>query len=275
MVGAADVAGLTPKAAKALTEFGTTIGELQTHQDTLPLSDFVELVLKRTGYMSYLDDGNIISADRVENLQEFIGVAKTFDVAGLEAFLTEVTLISDLDGMKENTDAVTLMTLHSAKGLEFDTVFMTGMEEGIFPHSRAMFDAGEIEEERRLCYVGMTRAKSQLYMIHASGRMLYGSTQHNVPSRFLSDIPAELVETNAPTNTLAQLLDTSSDQSRGESFDDEPFADMPRLSPGDEVEHDSFGRGTVKSLDDTEVVVSFYRAGIKTLNLNFAPLRKV
>ena len=166
------------------------------------------------------------------------------------------------------------MTLHSAKGLEFDVVFMAGMEEGIFPHSRTFFEASELEEERRLCYVGMTRAKSKLYMIYASGRLLYGTTQHNVPSRFLSDIPADLVHTTAPTGSLSALLspDTSS---AGEKFDDEPFADMPVLQPGDEVEHDSFGRGTVKSVDDAEAVINFYRVGVKNMNLNFAPLRKV
>ncbi|MBI2798586.1 UvrD-helicase domain-containing protein [Candidatus Saccharibacteria bacterium] len=277
MANATEIEGLTPKAAKAFTEFAATIKELQVKQETLPLSVLVETVLKTTGYLKYLDDGNIISADRIENLQEFIGVAKSFDNAGLEAFLTEITLISDLDGLKESQDAVTLMTLHSAKGLEFDTVFMAGMEEAIFPHSRAMFEAVELEEERRLCYVGMTRAKSKLYMIHANARMLYGRTQHNVPSRFLSDIPAELVESTSPTGTLGQLLQrqTLSDPSSGDSFDDEPFVNLPKLSPGDEVEHDAFGRGIVKSLDDSEVVVSFYRAGVKTLNLGFAPLRKV
>src|SRR5207253_10736494 len=129
-------------------------------------------------------------------VKELLSVAQEYSDEGLEGFLEEVALVSELDSTDFKGDAVTLMTLHSAKGLEFPVVFMIGLEESIFPHSRALYDQAEMEEERRLCYVGMTRARQELYMICASSRLLYGGIQHNPPSRFLSEIDAEFAPTN-------------------------------------------------------------------------------
>src|SRR5204862_1914115 len=130
-------------------------------------------------------------------VKELLSVAREYQDEGLEGFLEEVALVSDIDGADFSSEAVTLMTLHAAKGLEFPVVFMAGMEESIFPHSRALYDQSEMEEERRLCYVGMTRAKQELYLISASSRMLYGGLQHNPPSRFLADIDTQYQTTES------------------------------------------------------------------------------
>ena len=189
----------------------------------------------------------------------------------LETFLTEVALVSDLDSLDRNTQKVSLMTLHAAKGLEFDVVFMVGMEEGVFPHARSLFEPSELEEERRLCYVGMTRAKQQLYMIHASSRTLYGKTQHNVPSRFISDIPEEIIE---------QPLGSGATSARGqvarESFDTDFPDDVSsvNVATGDKVIHPTFGVGVVERIDDLEAAIRFEKSGLKNLNLQYAPLRK-
>ncbi len=164
------------------------------------------------------------------------------------------------------------MTLHAAKGLEFDTVFMVGLEEGIFPHSRTFFEPSELEEERRLCYVGMTRAKHQLYMVSAISRMLYGTSQHNAPSRFLSDIPSNLVTLTQPATQHVPSVLSSFMQSPGAGVSTQAEID---LTAGEQVIHPTFGKGTVASRDGNEAVVMFEAAGRKTLNLDYAPLRKV
>lgn len=260
--------GLSNKAANSLMAFAQLIMGLQQQLESLVVSEFIELTLKRSTYLDYLDDGSLSAAERVENVRELLSVAKSYDNLTLGEFLTEISLISDLDGMDDKSGAVTLMTLHSAKGLEFDTVFMAGLEEGIFPHSRTFFEPSELEEERRLCYVGMTRAKQKLYMIHASGRLLYGNTQHNVPSRFLSEIPSELIHQAAKRSHDVNTSHSSHEES-------EPFADIPRLNIGDKVIHASFGVGEVTSTDELDATIKFDKAGTKTLNLNFANLRKL
>ena len=144
------------------------------------------------------EEATVEAETRLENLREFISVAAQFEEenpeADLNAFLEHVALVSDVDVMDDEARAVTLMTLHSAKGLEFPVVFIMGMEEGIFPHSRSMWDAGELEEERRLCYVGMTRAQRHLYLVCARSRRIFGQTMNAVPSRFLDEVPEHLVE---------------------------------------------------------------------------------
>lgn len=269
MLEATNVDGLTPRAAKAFTGFAQMVMELQEFAKVHSVSETLEQTIKQTDYRSYLEGDTPTAEDRLENVAELVGVARNYDATDVATFLSEITLLADVDSMKEGSDAVTMMTLHSAKGLEFDTVFMVGMEEGIFPHSRTFFEPTELEEERRLCYVGMTRAKSKLYMIHASSRLLYGTTQHNVPSRFLAELPAELVENNARANTLAGLLDTQP----ADEFSQE--ASYPTLMVGDEIEHPVFGRGTVQSGGEEEVVVRFHRVGVKTINLAYAPIKKL
>ncbi len=266
------VDGLTPRACKSFEQFGTLVDGLRSDIERLSLSDLIEAVLRRSGYQEWLSDGSAIGEDRLENLQEFIGVAKSYDHLGLEDFLTEIALIADVDQYKGDADTVTLMTLHAAKGLEFNTVFMVGMEEGIFPHSRTFFEPSELEEERRLCYVGMTRAKQRLYMVSAMSRMLYGTSQHNVPSRFLSDIPRDLVVVTAP-QPQSSASAFSSFMQQDESS--KATRAIPELSAGDRVGHPAFGSGTVVSLEDYEAIVMFDGVGRKALNLEYAPLRKL
>jgi DNA helicase-2/ATP-dependent DNA helicase PcrA len=145
---------------------------------------FIDGLIRRLDYLKFLSDGTPQGEARVENVRELLTVAAEYQDMGMAGFLEEVALVSDLDRADFGSNAVTLMTLHAAKGLEFPVVFMTGLEEGIFPHSRALYDANELEEERRLMYVGMTRAKQELYLMHATMRMLYGGRLANPPSRF-------------------------------------------------------------------------------------------
>lgn len=263
---AEEIQGLSPRAKNSLSQFASLIDGLREACDKMVLSDFIELVLKKTGYLDWIDDGSLTSADRIENIKEFIGVAKTYDNLGLEGFLTEISLIADIDNYADSNDAVVLMTLHAAKGLEFDTVFMVGMEESIFPHSRSFFEASELEEERRLCYVGMTRARARLYMLSAASRIIYGGIQHNAPSRFLTDIPSQLTTTQSgwiESNTASDKLEKELSAQPG-----------IEVKPGDRVFHPNFGEGEVISFDEFEVKVNFDNQGTKILNVHYAPLSK-
>lgn len=268
MVHAENIVGLKGKALKEIKNLGLILRDL-SEQKNLSIYELMDALVKRIGYLDFLQDGSISAEDRIENVQELLGVTKSYQNMDLETFLTDVALVSDLDSHNSNSNSISLMTLHSAKGLEFDVVFMVGMEEGVFPHSRSFFEPEELEEERRLCYVGMTRAKEQLYLIHASSRLLYGNTQHNLPSRFIADIPEEIIDqTNNGKVTKAQ--DFFSD----EQFSQEEF-ESPNLNEGDLVRHPLFGEGRVISIDDSEATIQFNRVGHKTLNLQYAPLHKI
>src|SRR5699024_498576 len=178
-----DFTGITKRTANTVAEFQQMIENFNNQQEFLTATDLVEEVLEKTGYIEALKkDRTIESNSRIENLEEFLTVTKEFEKTAEEdksliAFLTDLALIADID--QESTEKVTLMTLHSAKGLEFPVVFLIGMEENIFPHSRSMVDNDEMEEERRLAYVGITRAEEQLYLTHAQMRTLYGKTNFN------------------------------------------------------------------------------------------------
>ncbi len=266
---AGSATGLTPKARQSFADLGEMLARLKEASETLSLPDLIEAVIKRIGYLSHLDDGSLQAEDRAENVKELISVAREYTDLGLNGFLEEVALISDLDAVQADQDAVILMTMHAAKGLEFPAVFMIGMEESIFPSSRSLYDQNDMEEERRLCYVGMTRAREELIMTSAASRMLYGSFQHNPPSRFLADIDgkAETVQAQsysfAPTN-----LPESSSEPRyvPEDLD---------LGVGDMVRHQVFGQGHIVAIDGRSVSVSFASRGVKKLNLDFAPLERV
>jgi len=202
-----------------------------------------------------------------------ISVAQSYQEVGLAGFLEEVSLISDLDSWEAGGDAITLMTLHAAKGLEFPVVFMTGLEETIFPHSRALYDQSEMEEERRLCYVGMTRAREELCMTYASGRMLYGGIQHNPPSRFLSEIDGQ-VQTSPASSFGMPSSFSGGDDTQYQPINDEAHY-IPELHEGDNVKHELFGVGTVLELDGDNATIYFRGKGTKKLNISFAPLEKV
>ncbi len=275
------IEGLTPKAKAAFKDFAIMINDFRESAERLPVAELAELILKKAGYLDSLNDGSLTAGDRIENVQEFLGVARGFGTTALEEFLSDISLVTDLDNWDNANDAVTMMTLHAAKGLEFKAVFMIGVEEGIFPHSRTLFEPTELEEERRLCYVGMTRARERLYITHATQRLLYGSTQRNPISRFVMEIPPEYSETGMVSGALrlgnSGFGTQSPAQQERNSFRSDPFPDDNHieLNGGDTVEHPNFGTGKVIAIEGDDVQVLFEKAGIKRLNIAFAPIRKV
>ncbi len=286
---AGEVPGLTGRAVVALAKFAELIEGLRRDVVDRPIGSFLNLVLKRTGYLAALEDGTIQAADRIENVKELLSVAESYNELTLEGFLEETALISDMDNYSESTNAVTLMTLHSAKGLEFPVVFIPGMEEGIFPHSRALFDGDQMEEERRLCYVGMTRAKERLFCLYANTRLLYGATNHNAPSRFLLEIPAELQAAGSEWGTQARAA--GGHGAGAASWSAPTYAGLPTsesaaaihrermlgldLKPGDHIRHAKFGEGVVRAVSGDEVTAEFAPVGQKRLSLAFAPIEKI
>ncbi len=279
---------ITPKARGRLAEFNDILVSLRTVTEDAAVSGLIDSLLRRIEYLEFVNDGSAQGESRAENVRELMSVAQEYQELGLEGFLEEVALISDLDGVDFKGDVVTLMTLHAAKGLEFPVVFMVGMEETIFPHSRALYDQSEMEEERRLCYVGMTRAKQELYLFYASSRVLYGGVQHNPPSRFLSEIDGEfspgadfaLQETagfGRSSTNFGPLQ--SSLPGGGSSHLQKTQTDEPRyvqdLSEGDGVRHKLFGEGQVMEIDGDNAVIYFKGKGPRKLNIAFAPLEKL
>ncbi len=197
------IPGITARVKKPLELFSTFIFQFMGYQANMRIDDLIEKVLEESGYLRELqEEKKPENESRIENLKEFIGVARDFqkteDNPNLENFLSTLSLVSDIDNAELEDDRITLMTLHSAKGLEFPTVFMVGMEEGLFPHSRTLMDDNEIEEERRTCYVGITRAQRKLYLTCAQQRTIYGKTSMSTPSRFLEEIPEEYTERLVP-----------------------------------------------------------------------------
>jgi len=255
--------GLTPKAKSQLIDLADTIKSLRKIIETSTLSGLIDSLIRRIAYLKYLDDGSLQGESRVENVKELISVALEYQELGLGVFLEEVALISDVDNANFDNNTVTLMTLHAAKGLEYDVVFMIGMEEGLFPHSRALYEASEMEEERRLCYVGMTRARKELILTNANSRMIYGSVSHNIPSRFLSEIDGEFRNENSYTPLTTSF----------ESNDEPTY--VPDIFVGDVVRHQLFGDGTVMEMEGSNVAVYFKGQGMKKLNLEYAKLTKL
>jgi DNA helicase-2/ATP-dependent DNA helicase PcrA len=258
--------------------------------DSVALPVLLDSLIRRLNYMNYLDDKTPQGEARQENVRELLSVAKSYQEQGLDGFLEEVALVSDIDSADFGSNVVTLMTLHAAKGLEFPVVFMIGMEETIFPHSRALYDQAEMEEERRLCYVGMTRAKAELYLLHANSRMLYGGVQHNPPSRFLSEIDGDVhmasgfddnfAHDYAPRESFSQHVGSTAGPARPPSpanvapVNDEPRY-VPELNEGDGVRHQLFGVGTVVEMDGDNATIYFKGKGTKKLNIAFAPIEKL
>ena len=292
---AADAPGIATRSVTAITGFTALLERLGAIRDGgSGVGDLLEAVLTESGYLRELQ----ISLDpqdetRIENLNQLISVAREFDevrmetgeVIALDDFLEQVSLVADADEIPDNTDGggvVTLMTLHTAKGLEFPVVFLTGMEDGTFPHLRSLNDDKELEEERRLAYVGITRARERLHVSRATVRRAWGSPQYQPASRFLDEIPADLVEwerlveasarsVSAPS--LARLAATPGVRSPGTK-------PILALKPGDRVSHDSFGLGTVVRIDGvgdkTVAHVDFGGdSGVKRLLLRYAPLEKL
>ena len=277
MQSVGDASGISSKAKKGLLELGDIFFSAREVLDETPLPALIESLLRRIEYYAYLDDKTPQGESRKENVRELISVAKSYQELGLDGFLEEVALVSDVDSMDNSNNVVTLMTLHAAKGLEFPVVFMTGLEETMFPHSRALYDQSEMEEERRLCYVGMTRAKEELYLSYATSRLLYGGVQHNPPSRFLSEIDGSFqidsisLGGSAWQNTQDQTVEDGYGQMP--SYDEPQY--IPELYEGDTVKHDVFGTGTVVEMEGETAIIYFKGKGTKRLNTAFAPLKKV
>jgi DNA helicase-2/ATP-dependent DNA helicase PcrA len=240
------------------------------------VAELVQRVLEQSGYLESLEAERTIEArGRIENLQELVGVAQEYmeqaEEPSLSTFLQEISLVSDQDTIQEEQSLVTLMTLHNAKGLEFPVVFLLGMEDGVFPHIRSLGNPDELEEERRLAYVGMTRAKERLALTHASTRSLWGSRAHNLPSRFIDELPSGEV-------VRERLRPASwSDYGRPAASAVQPRDDVPALSTGDSVRHGTLGEGVVIGVEPGGVVtVRFADDGAeRKLMLEYAPLEKI
>jgi len=265
-------ATLSPQVRRAVEGFVSVIETLRRALEDRPLSELIALAIEETGYRAALEaEGTEEAVARLDNLRELVTVAQEFErLSGersLVAFLEHVALLSDVDTYDEAADRVTLMTLHAAKGLEFSVVFLCGLEEGIFPHSRALDDPGQLEEERRLAYVGITRAREHLVLTYAQQRTLFGRSVYNVPSRFLSELPPE---------TLREVR--SARTAIGE-WPEGPRSDVPDLRVGEVVRHRHFGIGQVIELEgegrEAVATVHFPGIGTKRLALGYAPLERI
>jgi DNA helicase-2/ATP-dependent DNA helicase PcrA len=273
---------LTPRANYALTSFFTVLNKLITKSGELNLTGLLNEVLEKTGYKAHvLNEEN--GEERWENIQELYTVARDYDELNpseaLTTFLEKVSLVSDVDELDEKVDATTLITLHQAKGLEFPVVFIVGMEEGLLPHRRSMEDPDELEEERRLCYVGVTRAQQRVYLLHTYHRNLFGSSSATLPSRFLQDIPNQLIARQGLwEDSEAKEDDFTPVTTLYSRSTVKPLSSL-KLEIGDRVQHKMFGEGIVincsPNKDDQEITVAFEGAGVKRLLLSLAPLEKV
>lgn len=274
-----------PKVRKALVDFVNQIDNWVAERESRRVVELIDLILEGTGYAAYIRDGTEEGEERWGNILELRGVAATAPEVGLAEFLEEVSLVSDVDNLAEEGNAPSLLTLHAAKGLEFGVVFIAGMEEGILPHQRSMEDAEQMAEERRLCYVGMTRAKDRLYLLHAFRRTLYGESGASIPSRFLADIPAHLIQGYAPpSGEVGRQAGSESERAveRATQWVRSPVstpARTPRFRSGQRVSHATFGEGIVVDSriadDDEEVTVVFEEIGVKRLLASLARLRTV
>jgi DNA helicase II / ATP-dependent DNA helicase PcrA len=272
--GRVEEAGVATASARAVQGFRSVMETLMATATDASVAQIVEAVLERSGYREQLENERTIEArGRLENLEELVGVAREYDESAqepsLSGFLQEISLYSDQDALRDDDDGgqVTLMTLHNAKGLEFRAVFMLGMEEGIFPHSRSI-EENSLEEERRLCYVGMTRAKERLVLTHAMGRSLYGRRDTNLPSRFLDELPEDGVE--------RERLRPASWSSYGAPREVAPRTEVPDVSTGDTVRHSTLGVGIVTRIEPGGVVtVRFEDGAERRLMLEYAPLERI
>jgi len=272
---------------KALAKFRDMIYDFQNMNRTYKASGMVKYIIENSGYRKFLlEDKTVEGEARFENVQELASVANKYEMLepgiSLATFLEEIALISDTDKLDEKDNSVTLMTVHSAKGLEFDHVFICGLEDGVFPHSRSMIDAQELEEERRLMYVALTRAKDTATLTFAEQRMLYGDVKSNAMSQFIEDIPEELRQNNFEHKAkVTPIFDMNGNMPHrpipveGENEEINYDDIVVELFVGDRVRHGSFGVGTVTKLTGGIVEVVFDEVGKKKLALSVAPLEKI
>jgi DNA helicase II / ATP-dependent DNA helicase PcrA len=283
----ADAPGIAARSARAIEGFNELMNGLRAEAEAgAPVAELAEAVLDRSGYVAELQASeDLQDASRIENLNELVSVAREFDAANpggtLEAFLEQVSLVADADEIpdgEEHGGLVTLMTLHTAKGLEFPVVFLTGLEENVFPHQRSVSDEKELQEERRLAYVGITRAEQRLYLTRAVSRSWWGRPEFHKASRFLGEIPGHLIEWRRDESAAAPPASERVAQRPGVSSPGN--RPVPVLKPGDMVNHDKFGLGTVMTVDGAddraEAKIDFGGDyGVKHLVLRYAPLEKL
>ena len=314
------IEGVKPTAKKAVQAFVALVASVRGRQNKLTVTQTVQEIIENTGYVRELERDKTIEAQtRIENIKELLSVTQQFEQTTeeptLSAFLEQTALIADIDSFEETADTVVLMTLHSAKGLEFPVVFLTGLEEGVFPHSRSMQNDREMEEERRLAYVGITRAKNELFLTYATRRTLYGNTQIGQVSRFVREVPKELFRAlqeksggsviggrnNAGGNrwnrdeysqvspweeaqaASAAAMRALRPQPSGKTATGKPAppANKETYKIGEKVKHTVFGPGIVLGCvgagDDAQVTVAFSKAGVgvKKLVAGFARLERV
>ncbi|MBI3762049.1 MAG: UvrD-helicase domain-containing protein [Chloroflexi bacterium] len=271
---------VTGKALKALADFGRQLNYWHTARAELSVVQLMDVILDQIGYHNYLNDGTDEGLDRWDNVVELRGVAAESPDAHLTGFLEEVSLVSDVDNLAEDGQAPTLLTLHAAKGLEFPVVFILGLDDGILPHQRSFDDPEQMAEERRLMYVGLTRAKDRLYLLRAFRRTQYGESDVSQPSRFLEDIPDHLVAGHTPRRT-GRKANVASAYARATTWDggSKPAAAQPvvlRFRTGQRVNHSSFGEGIViesKASGGDEIVsIAFEAVGLKRLAASMANL---
>ena len=280
-----DVPGLGAAAIKAVGRFMETMEGLRDRAGEASVGDLLQQTLDDSGYMAALEAERTIEAQgRLENLEELVGVAREYDATSdeptVEEFLQQISLFSEQDNLRDEEGIVTLMTMHNAKGLEYEIVFMIGLEDGVFPHSRSI-EAGDVEEERRLCYVGVTRARKELYMTYARTRSLYGGREWNVPSRFIGEIPSELTDADAqPSAIRAAATWSGSGQGFGGATPPSPARAEPGpaagFALGDDVTHVKFGDGVVTGVERGGLVVVRFAAdgSERKLMADYAPLKK-
>ena len=288
--------GVTARAATSFADFAVTMEKLIEQSQTLPVVDVLDRVLEDTRFKYYIQESDDSPQERWENILELRNMAQEFNAEtppdGLATLLERLSLVADVDNYEDEDDSITLITLHQAKGLEFPVVFIVGMEEGILPHSRSLDSEDQMEEERRLCYVGMTRAEKRLYLTRAFHRTVFGSSMAGPASRFLRDIPPELITSGdgpiergtgnkADGGFAPKRPSWSAWQAPTPTVNrDQPVTERPTLTLGDSVRHSSFGEGVVTRLNitaaDTEVTIQFAGGvGVKRLLLSFAPLEKI
>ncbi|MSU00288.1 DNA helicase PcrA [Tissierella pigra] len=287
---------LNNRAKNSLKPFMDMMSMLMAKKETMGIKEFIEEVIDSTGYIKELEKENTIEAQtRIDNIKEFISVAIDFEMrmgeSNLEEFLGNVALLSDVDKTADNTNVVTMMTVHSAKGLEFPVVFLVGMEEGLFPITRSLESESELEEERRLCYVAVTRAEKLLYITNAKIRTIYGNVNYTLPSRFIAEM-GDAIERKEKESLREQLVSvkdlttTKKEVFKKETFMGNPFTIQAKAEPrtdvsqdvniGDKVKHKKFGIGTIVQVkdrdNDKELVISFDGQGLKRLLLSIAPI---
>lgn len=281
LVRSSEIDGLSARARAACCELGLLLRRLAEESLDAAVTGLAGEVLEQTGYRKeLLSENTVESRARLENLDEFISGTIEFDrdaeEKGLRSFLENIALVTDLDKYDAESDQVSLMTLHSAKGLEFPVVFLAGLEEGVFPHSRSLLEPGELEEERRLCYVGVTRAMERLYLTHCWKRTLYGAEKYNTPSRFLEEIPPHLLS----GDDFLEKTGKKHQPGMGKAgvAGAKEFPDPKQYILGDRVRHSKWGPGVIVGVrgkgEDTEYQVAFPELGIKVLLAKFAPLEK-